>query len=150
MGPFVTQVDTKINNNAFSKSTVINSFQFTASFISTDAFYLVVFDETLDLNSLKKLLLHLHTSISVLHRVKFTLSHPQNPSFHVSLAWCVGDMMGEMSTCVKELQVRKHFCSEFGNVTAAFCDASSDTRSPSLVSGCCRKSLKTKRKKHSC
>lgn len=28
----------------------------------------------------------------------------ENPSFHVSLAWCVGDLVGKMSTCVKELQ----------------------------------------------
>lgn len=28
----------------------------------------------------------------------------EKPSFHVSLAWCVGDLIGKMNTCVQELQ----------------------------------------------
>lgn len=29
----------------------------------------------------------------------------QDPSFHVSLAWCVGNMTGQMKECLQELQV---------------------------------------------
>lgn len=30
----------------------------------------------------------------------------QDPSFHVSLAWCVGDRTELLNGCLKELQVR--------------------------------------------
>lgn len=97
-------------------------------------------------------MLLLHTCISVFHNVKLfcPLHHSQNPSFHVSLAWCVGDLTAKMDTCIQELQVLKHLCSLCLSVRLLSRAFAILWYRFSYVCGCCRDSLKTKRKPHFC
>ncbi|KAA8590552.1 hypothetical protein FQN60_017399 [Etheostoma spectabile] len=50
----------------------------------------------------------------------------KDPSFHVSLAWCVGDVTGQMKDCIQEMQVLGHLVSvrlnfqQTGNKTFRF------------------------------
>lgn len=56
-----------------------------------------------------------------------SLLYLQDPSFHISMAWCVGDLSGSLEgQCLQELQVCPHMGTGEGQAEGAcFCEANS-------------------------